>query len=31
MEVVYYSDHVRVSLLAQGNSKALERGRAVPV
>jgi hypothetical protein len=31
MGVVYYSDHVRVSLLARGNSRALERGKAVPI
>jgi hypothetical protein len=31
MGVVYYSDHVRVFLLARDNSRVLERGKAVPV
>jgi hypothetical protein len=31
MEVVDYSGHVIVSSLVRGNSRGLERGKAVPV
>jgi hypothetical protein len=31
MGVINYSDHVKVSSLAQGKSRGLERGKAVPV
>jgi hypothetical protein len=31
MGVVHYSGHVRVSSLAQSNSRGLERGKVVPV
>jgi hypothetical protein len=31
MGVVGYSDHVRISLLARGNSRGWERGKAVAV
>jgi hypothetical protein len=31
MEVVNYSGHVRVSSLIRGNSRGLERSKAVPV
>jgi hypothetical protein len=31
MEVVDYSGHVRVSSLARGNSRGLERSKTIPV
>jgi hypothetical protein len=31
MEVVGYNGHVKVSSLTRGNSRGLEKGRAVPV